>query len=990
MKLGLIFGKRSVILLLSLAMGCLVPNAWAELAQNDPSSLRLRERFSDQMVDNTGLDEMRQYPYYSDYLEQAIANGAKDYQGNDIPFALIEGNDRLVTGVGGMESEAILWPEDAMEQVEFTVQVPQDGLYCLRYRYYPYQSAKIDAQRGFMLDGDVPFRELTNLQFPWLWREAALPTRNLIGDDVRPKQQLLEKWHEETLRDSSGYYSEPYRFFLTKGEHQLILTDLLQPVALASLVLCAPPKALPYEQVLASYAENGYERAKALLVFQAEDCVTEKNAASIQRIVSADPASEPFEYGYKRLNTFGGHYWRTGGQWVTWTFDIPEDGLYELGMRVLQNADGLPVYRSIYIDDDLPFEELSAYSIPADDDYQLHVLSQADGTAYQFYMTKGQHTFTQRIQVERYYAVVRLLAQVDDVISDVALRLLMLTGPNADPNYDYDIEKAMPDAQELLSEAHESILALADELNALSGGRLTAAESSFRQNASQLMRCTQNIPRLQKYAGDLTSVQGSLETWQQALLEQPLEIDYFVAAPVGTDWAGARSSLAQKAYASLSGFLLSFVKDYDNVDGIRELDVTQTIDVWASMGMESAEILKNLCDETFTPETGIAMNLSIMPAGQLNTGSVNALMLGIISGNAPDVALGAGKGTAVEFAIRDAVVDLSKLPGYHELMTDFVGETIRPDSFMGGQYALPERVDFRVLFYRKDIFQKLGIRVPETWEDVYTNTLPLLYQNNLEMYVPQDFIGFCMFLYQHGGEFYSDDGLSTLLGSPQGYAAFDDLVSLYTKYSLPYTTNFYNRFRIGDMPIGIGGIGEYMALVYGAPNLTGKWGIALIPGFKRADGTISRAYSGMTQTSAMILSKSEKQEAAWAFLQWWLSAETQSAYAAEVEVRIGNGSRINSANIEAFAELPMPPEDMEIILRALRDIEEPVGVLGSYYTERHIKNAWNRIVIDDASKLPVRDSYEQAVEDITREMVSKQEEYSHLVDAIQKEHGEGE
>jgi len=91
-------------------------------------------------------------------------------------------------------------------------------------------------------------------------------------------------------------------------------------------------------------------------------------------------------------------------------------------------------------------------------------------------------------------------------------------------------------------------------------------------------------------------------------------------------------------------------------------------------------------------------------------------------------------------------------------------------------------------------------------------------------------------------------------------------------------------------------------------------------------------------------------------------------------VRIGGGSRISTANLKAFRELPMTPEDMEPIFNAILDIMETPGVLGGYYTERHIKNAWNLIIID-SKKILTRDAYDIAVENVIREMRSKQEEY---------------
>ena len=70
-----------------------------------------------------------------------------------------------------------------------------------------------------------------------------------------------------------------------------------------------------------------------------------------------------------------------------------------------------------------------------------------------------------------------------------------------------------------------------------------------------------------------------------------------------------------------------------------------------------------MADESFTSETDLH-KYECSPPSQLEAGSVNALMLAISSGRAPDVALGVGASSPVEFAIREAVYDLSKFEDF--------------------------------------------------------------------------------------------------------------------------------------------------------------------------------------------------------------------------------------------------------------------------------------------------------------------------------------
>lgn len=247
----------------------------------------------------------------------------------------------------------------------------------------------------------------------------------------------------------------------------------------------------------------------------------------------------------------------------------------------------------------------------------------------------------------------------------------------------------------------------------------------------------------------------------------------------------------------------------------------------------------------------------------------------------------------------------------------------------------------------------------------------MLYQNSLVMYIPHTYD---MFLYQHGGAYYSEDGLTTTLDNPICYQAFKSMVELYTKYAVPCTTNFYNRFRTGELPIGIGTFSDYMSLTVGAGNLSGKWGIAPVPGVKREDGSISHATSGSVTSSAVMMTACEEQEAGWAFLKWWLSAQTQAAFAQEVETRIGTGSRVATANNVAFQQPSWPAEHLEVLLGTRENAIENPGVLGGYYVARYITNAWNA-VITDADQAIIRDEFEHAIEMIQIEMDNKQAEY---------------
>lgn len=350
-------------------------------------------------------------------------------------------------------------------------------------------------------------------------------------------------------------------------------------------------------------------------------------------------------------------------------------------------------------------------------------------------------------------------------------------------------------------------------------------------------------------------------------------------------------------------------------------------------------------------------------------------MLAITAGNAPDIAMGVSANSPVEFAIRDAVTDLSKFESFADVQPRFLEKIWIPFQYQGGVYALPETMSFTSLFYRKDLFEEYGMELPETWDDLYYTLLPQLYQNGMQFYQPQDFTPF---LYQHGGSFYNEAGTKSALDSAEAFQAFRAYTEMFTNYGSPVNANFLTRFRTGEMPIGIGNFALYLQLSTAAPELVGRWGMALLPGVVQSDGTINRSSGSLAGECDILLAQSEKQDAAWEFLEWWSRDDTQREYARELESLIGVEARWNSANLNVFQSLDWEEEDLAVLGEQWKWATETPVVLGGYYTTRYVNNAFNSVVV--SGKMTVRDALENAVKEINRELKMKQEEYGVFVD----------
>lgn len=914
-------------------------------------------------------------PYYNEVLSEYEKNGytyANESINIDLSKINANGSPVKLTEFEGKEN-VFVWNKD-INFIEFKFNVEETGLYQIEMEYFLLQESSNAATRSITIDGKDLFIEANNITFPRMFKDASEPRVNSVGDETRPSQVEVPMWQTIRLIDSSGLVKEPFMFYLTEGEHVIKMDFVRGQMAISSIKLVPPYDVPSYSEMKEEYNQKGYKEANAdTIIFEAESNAIRKSDPTLRRESDGDPSVTPRSIAYRKLNTIGGYRWRKGEQSITWEFTVPEDGLYKIGIHVLQSwNDGLPSYRQIAIDGKVPFEELLEYEFPYSTSWRLEILKDKNGEPLQFYLTKGKHTITMTVKFGPLAQVVQSLNKDNILLSKILNDIIKLTGSDPDPNYDYQFFEKIPTLKEDMENLAKSLEEKHNYLKKIAN-KNTAMASNFLTIKRQLESMIKNPLSIAKKMNDLETAQTSLGDWYLAIQSQPLLIDKFYVGPPSEKWTYKGSNIFQKLRTTIANFIASFKKDYDNVGSILDesVEVTDTIDVWIARGIEWAELIKEMADEDFTPKTGIAVNINVLPASQLVAGNVNALMLSIISGRAPDVAMGVDSNTPVELAIREAVHDLSKLEGFEEVTSNFLEAIMIPYKYRGGVYAIPETMDINVLFYRKDILDELGIAVPDTREELYNHVLPQLYQNGLEFYYSRDFT---QLLFQHGGDFYTEDGLRSALDTPEAYRAFVEYTELYTNYGVPVVANFYNRMRTGEIPMGIGNFSVYMQLSVAAPELTGKWGIAPLPGVLREDGVVDRSHGAIAGQADIILKKkeNEKVKASWEFLKWWSSTPVQLTFARELEALIGPEARWNTANLEAFKALEWREEDLRVFEEQWKWARETPVVLGGYYTSRYINNAWTSVVME--GKNP-RDALEEAVKEINRELRMKQEEY---------------
>ena len=963
------------------------------------SGVPLKDRYNFQS-DQTAVDyySERHEPYYYEIVDRLPELPDRtDNPGIILPSdSVISGDSaslRRTESAGGRTGVFAEW-HDEVEWVEWRFAVSEAGVYEIDLEYYLEPGGSNAAARTIEVDGIVPFLEAYKISFYRYYRDISEPKMNNIGDEVRPRQDEIPGWRVQSIRDSVGMYETPFQFFFDEGEHSIRMLFINEEMVLGDMTIKPATRIPAYSEVAAEYDRRGLSAGGNTVRVQAESTAIEKNDPTLRRESDGDPESEPQAAGFRRLNVMGAWRWRTGEQAITWVLEAPESGLYKIGLRVANYwGDGLPSYRQIAIDDAVPFQEMQAYKFAYDRKWRVETLQDADGEPYLFYLKQGEHTLTMTVKMGELSELIYSISDDTLLLSKVLRQIVMITGSDPDPNYVYELDKQIPDLLDNFQYLHDQMQWKADLLTEISTKR-PAAANNFLTIRSQIEKALDNPDKIHRRVKDLENAQTSLGAWYLDMQYRPLMIDYFLVGGADERFKQDRSNVFQRTRATLKNLYISFYKDYDSVGSVFEVENTEQekklINVWISRGTEWAEIIKEMADETFTPATGIMVNMNVLPPSQLNAGAVNALMLAITSGRAPDVACGVVATSPVEFAIRDAVYDITQFDDHKEVLERFLPRIIEPFKYRGGIYAIPETMDFRAIFYRKDIIQDLGIRLPDTWDDIYTQVLPVLYQNGMDFYyaIPTELgavdHNFSPFLFQAGGEFYTEDGSRSALDTPEAYQAFKEYCDLYTGYGLPVNANFYNRMRTGQMPIGVATYGTYIRLSVAAPELAGRWGISEFPGHRLEDGTVDRTVGGISLEADIILANTEYPDESWEYLKWWSSADTQARFGRELEALIGPAARWNTANTEAFQRLSWKKEDLEVIKSSWRWARDMPVVLGGYFTGRNIVNAWNRVVMSAQTsvlsraartRVLVRYSLEQAVKDINRELRQKQEEY---------------
>jgi len=639
----------------------------------------------------------------------------------------------------------------------------------------------------------------------------------------------------------------------------------------------------------------------------------------------------------------GGERWRIPGQWIEWEFNIPERGMYRFSIKGRQNYNrGFVSNRSILINGQVPCQELSAVPFHFNNKWKLSTFADNQGDMF-FPLDRGTHTFRMQVTLGELGEMLNVMEESVYRLNAIYRKILILTGPEPDPFRDYRVDHVYPDVIQAMAYESKVLYKLVDDLTRYAGERSAqaAVALTLARQLELFVRRADKIPRtLGNFKGNISSLGDSM----LALSQSELDVDYILISAAGARIPKIRDNFFIAASHEIRSFLTSFFVDYDSI-GNTYRNAPGVVNVWVQAGRDQSTILKAMIDDTFTPQTGIRVNVKLV--------APDALMPAVVAGTGPDVALNVGQGDPINYAIRSAVMDISQFPGYDDLIKELNPSVVVPFTFRGGVYGLPETQYYHVMYYRKDIFEELEIEIPDTWDDLI-NILPIIQKNNMNVGVPSvanaaapDFSNFLAHLFQRGGRLYNNEGSRTLLDSEIAIDAFDSYTKLFTHYKVPVVFDFANRFRTGEMPLAFQDYSWFNTFEVFAPEIRGLWGFARMPGLKKTDAygnvTIDRSVSTGT-IAAMIIANTKSPNESWQFLRWWISADTQLRFGRELESIMGSAARYPTANYDAFKRLSWSSEQMAVLDEQRSWTIGVPEVPGGYFVSRHITNAVRRIL----------------------------------------------
>ena len=292
------------------------------------------------------------------------------------------------------------------------------------------------------------------------------------------------------------------------------------------------------------------------------------------------------------------------------------------------------------------------------------------------------------------------------------------------------------------------------------------------------------------------------------------------------------------------------------------LSLARTLTVWA-MGEEGQKI--SILARKFEEENpGVTVVTQAIPWDAAH----EKLLMAVVGKLPPDVSQ-LGTTWMAEFATLNALQPLEDLIDQSASVkqSEFFEGSWKTGLVNGRTYGIPWYVDTRVLFYRKDLLEKVGFRKPpQTWDELKEVSRRLTQDSNSDGQIDRygidlpirDWGSLLYFVWQNEGNVFEPS-------DPKFKEAVDFYISFFKEKLVPASrlqdTDLFQSFKTGFFSMFISGPWMVELIQKELPELEGKWEVSMLPGNKKRTSFVGGC-------NLVLFKDSKEKEMGWKFIEF--------------------------------------------------------------------------------------------------------------------------
>lgn len=872
------------------------------------------------------------------------------------------------------------------ENISGIVNISKAGFYCIEIGYLPVESPSAEIEFSIEIDGEIPFDSAERLRLNKIYKNEKPIQKDKNGNERRPIQVQEETELKTDIKDPDGLQNKPLVFFFEEGRHELQLNIQKGKVKAEYIKLHSPINYKTYEEYAASIdaCVSVNDTPQTLIRIEGENAEYRSDPTLYPTYDNSSADVSPSDPWHIIYNTIGKGSFKKSGQMLIWKLSVPNDGWYKIGIKARQEElRGLFSNRRIYIDGEVPCEDMAEVRFYYSTDFEFTEIKTNDDKELYIYLTAGEiHTLTLEVIPGAIGEYIQNLEDIVNKLNEEYRSIVMITSPSPDKYTDYYVHEKVPGLIDDFDSIAKELRKIQSDIELLSGEHGSEA-FSLENMAVILEKCVDSPIKIPDYLPQIKDCITAISSWMRNCREQPLEIDYIELASENSEFSDIGASFLERISYGFQKFLASFKNDEselcsaDNLSDIND----DPVEVWVLLGREQTQVIKELTESEFVQKYDRAVSIKLVSGG---------IVEAALADEGPDAALFLSGEGSVNLGSRGLLADLSELSGFDEMTVDYTDNAFEPYTYNNKVYAVPLNRSWAMMFYRKDILSDIGIKSPpETWQELI-DMLPVMQRNYMSvgLVLPEVQVNsiesttqispatetghtFATLMLQNGMNYYNDSKTKTTFDTEQAADAFEMWTSFYTKYSLTQQYDPFSEFRTGNYPIVIADYTFYNQLSTAAPEINGLWNFTTIPGTVREDGSVSHAVN--SSGSGVVVFKdddNEKLEDTWEYVKWFCSSDIQTKYAQQTENLMGQLGRYAPANVNTLKQMPWSANELELLESSMAEIQEIPVLPSSYAVTRNIMNAFRETV---NNKQNPRDTLRWYNRDINNEIKRKNE-----------------